>query len=310
MTASVMNWEPGALSLGRCVVAIGVFDGVHLGHQDIVRHAVERAAGGHAACVALTFDRDPDQVVTPDSATPQLLTLEDKTALLGVLGPDAVMVVPFDVALAQMPPERFVADVVLDALEPISIVVGADFRFGRNAAGDVHTLERLGDRHGFEVVAYDLIRAAGAPVTSTRIRAAVAAGDVVTAASLLGRPHRVAGGVRQGRGVGAMIGVPTANIHPHVHAALPADGVYAGRCLTPQGDFPAAISVGTPPSFPEARDVLEAHLIGFEGDLYGAEVALEFIERLRDQRVFATAEELASAIRDDITAARAVTRAW
>lgn len=300
MSSRVFEWEAGALSLGPAVVALGVFDGVHVGHQALVSDTVRRARElGVLPCV-MTFDRDPDQVLTPDAAGPQLLTLEDKLAAIEALGVDAIVVVPFCRRVAEMAPDRFISDVLADALDPVEVQVGRDFRFGRSASGNVAALERYGLSHGFTVVAHDLVAVDGEPVTSTRIRRLVAAGDVATANRLLGRSHRVHGTVVHGRAAGRDLGTPTANVTPVVFAALPADGVYAGTVVVEDARYMAGISVGNPPTFPEARDYLEAHLVHFDGDLYGKQVALEFVARLRDQRVFDTPDELAEAVRQDI----------
>ncbi len=233
-----------------------------------------------------------------------MLTLADKLGCIADTGVDVILVVPFTPALAEMAPESFVDSVLLSAMRPLSVHVGRDFRFGSHATGDVGTLQRMGLGHGFEVRPHDLVASGGAPVTSTRIRSLVAAGDVVAAAALLCRRPRVAGIVHRGRGEGAKLGFPTANVMPVPYAALPADGVYAGRAILEDGiEWAAAISVGTPPTFPDARDYLEAHLVGFEGDLYDQTITLEFFERLRSQQAYASIEDLTSAIAGDVTAA-------
>lgn len=300
MSARVVEWEAGTASQGRAVVAVGVFDGVHIGHQALVRDTVERARAEGALAAVLTFDRDPDQVVTPDAAAAQLLTVEDKVRFLSELGPDVVLVVSFCRRMAETAPDRFVTDVLMEAFAPIAVAVGCDFRFGRYASGDVHTLERAGRAHGFEVVPHDLVEAGGAPVTSTRIRGLVSSGEVAAAARLLGRRHRVTGLVHHGRGEGGTLGVPTANVLPEAYAAAPADGVYAGIAHALGTTYAAGISVGVPPTYPDAHDHLEAHLIGFQGDLYGEDLTLEFAERLREQRAFHAPEALASQIREDL----------
>lgn len=297
---TVMTHVRGVHEIGPAVIAIGVFDGVHIGHQKLVEDAIAIARERKSAACVLTFDRDPDRVVTPDSAAPQLTTLEDKIQLLAACGPDAILVVPFDEWLAQLTPEDFCIDVLLDASEPVACVVGYDFRFGAKAAGDAETLRFLGTIHGFQVVTHPLVHAEGAPVTSTRIRTRVAEGDVEGAAELLGRPHRLRGEVERGKGLGRDLGVPTANLHVGAEFALPAPGVYAGWASGREGRFPAAISVGVPPTFPDATCVLEAHLLGFEGDLYGSELMVEFVSRLRDQRAFESREALSEAIHADV----------
>lgn len=297
---TVMTHSRGVHEIGPAIIAIGVFDGVHIGHQTLVRDTIALAASRKVASCVLTFDRDPDQVVTPDRAAPQLTSLEDKIALLRAVGPDAILVVPFDEWLASLTPDDFCIDVLLDAAEPVACVVGYDFRFGHRAMGDADTLHALGDLHGFEVVTHPLVRAGGEPVTSTRIRGLVSSGDVAQAAALLGRPHRLRGTVVRGRGTGRTLGAPTANLEVDPRFALPAPGVYAALATVPSGRYPAAVSVGVPPMFPEATCPLEAHLIGFEGDLYGAPMLVEFTDRLRDQRSFASAAELSEAIAADI----------
>lgn len=299
-------WQPGMPPFGRAVAALGVFDGVHLGHQALVRDAVLLARAQEAGSVVVTFDRDPDQVVAPASASPQLLDLDQKLSLLAGLGPDAIAVMPFTTELARTPPLVFLDEVLLDAMAPVSVVVGCDFRFGHHAEGDVDALVRYGADHAFTVVAHELVSLEGAPITSTRIRALVGSGDVTGAARLLGRPHRVRGTVHHGRGEGATIGFATANLSVDPYAALPASGVYAGRVEVDGVTHAAAISVGAPPTFPGATDDFEVHVIGYDGDLYGRSLSVEFLQRLRDQRAFSSAEDLAEAISQDVARTRDV----
>jgi len=299
-------WTPSTPSIGPACAAVGVFDGVHIGHQALVRDAVRIAAAEGCASVVVTFDRDPDQVVTPAAAMPQLLDLTDKLDLLAGLGPDAILVIPFDAAVAAMAPLVFLDSVLLRSLDPVGVIVGYDFRFGHRAEGDVDALVRYGCDHGFTVVAHDLVGAEGKPVTSTRIRRLVAAGDVEGAARLLGRPHRVKGDVVHGRAAGAGLRAPTANLAVAPYAALPADGVYAGRVAVDGRTYTAGISVGIPPTFPGATADFEAHLLDFTGDLYGRSVTVEFVERLRSQRAFANDDELAAAIAADLERVRAI----
>lgn len=301
----IITFRSGMPTLGSAVVAIGVFDGVHLGHQMLVKDAIGLARTSDARAVVLTFDRDPDRVVMPDKAAPQLLELEDKVRLLAELGPDIVLVVPFDTAVAAMTPEAFIDHVLLASVTPIAVAVGHDFRFGTRASGDIGTLQDSGRVHGFTVRSHDLLQADGAPVTSTRIRAMLAQGDVGGATRLLGRRHFVTGRVTRGRGAGHELGVPTANVMTHSWTALPADGVYAGRARVGDTWHDCAVSVGLPPTFPGASDLLEAHLIDYdEPDLYGETLTVEFVGRVRDQRRFSAREELTAAITADIKTVR------
>jgi riboflavin kinase / FMN adenylyltransferase len=301
MTATIINWQPGTESLGSAVVAIGVFDGVHLGHQALLRAAVADAAARKVQAVAVTFDRDPDQIVSPENAAPQLLTLADKLAAIARTGVDAILVVPFTTKLAELAPESFLDSVLFAALDPVAVHVGSDFRFGKMAMGDVSTLQRVGVIHAFDVTPHALVTDEGQAITSTRIRSLVAAGQIAEATRLLGGHACVTGTVHRGRGEGATFGFPTANVAPVEFAALPGDGVYAGRAVLADGsEWAAAISVGTPPMFPQAKDYLEAHLVDFDGDLYDQPITLEFWDRLRDQQSYPSLEDLKAAIADDV----------
>lgn len=306
MSTQIIEWEQGTGSLGRAVAAIGVFDGVHIGHRTLIADTTRLAHETGSRAIAVTFDRDPEQVVSPDRHVPQLLRLEDKLELIAAENVDAILVIPFCVRLANMPPDFFLDEVLLRALKPVAVAVGHDFRFGARASGNVAVLERFGTSHGFEVRPHELVEVDGAPVTATRIRSLIAQGDVERAARLLGRPHRVPGTVVHGRGAGGSeLGIPTANLAPWTHAALPADGVYSGTATVDGQRYAAAISVGKPPMFPDSIDHLEAHLIDFAGDLYGREVVVEFHERLRGLLVYRDNEELARSIRADIACTRA-----
>lgn len=301
MTARIINSQPGSEPLGSAVVTIGVFDGVHVGHQALLRDTVADALRRGVQSVAITFDRDPDQIVSPETAAPQLLTLHDKLAAMSSTGIDAILVVPFTAHIAELAPESFIDDVLLAVLTPIAVHVGRDFHFGRMAAGDVSTMQCIGMLRGFDVVPHDLVTCGGDAVTSTRIRSLVAAGRIAEAAKLLAGHPCVSGTVHRGRGEGAEFGFPTANVVPAEYAALPGDGVYAGRALLADGSqWAAAISVGTPPMFPQAKDFLEAHLVDYDGDLYGQPITLEFWERLRDLQSYASLDELTSAIARDV----------
>ncbi len=298
--SAVTWWEPGIEPLGPCVVAIGVFDGVHVGHQALVRDTVALAHAEHVRSVVVTFDRDPDQVVSPTTAMAQLLDLDDKLSLLASQGSDVVLVVPFTESLAATPPLVFLDKVLLETMTPVAVAVGRDFRFGHRAEGDVDALIRYGAAHDFDVLAHALVRDDEGPVTSTRIRRLIESGDVAKAALLLGRPHRMHGTVVRGRGEGAELDAPTANLATAPFAALPAHGVYAGQVELDGKVFPAAVSVGRAPSFPDSTAELEVHLIGFRGDLYGRGMTVELLEYLRPQKSFDTPAELSAAIRADI----------
>lgn len=297
----VLTWSRSMKPLGRTAVAIGVFDGVHRGHRALLDSAARSARRHDCLSVALTFDRDPDQVIHPEAAMPALMTLEQRTETLASTGVDVVLVVPFTAELAATEPEAFLDTVLGVCCNAVEIHVGHDFRFGAHASGNLDTLYVWGVEHGAEVTGHDLLEHEEQPITSTRIRRLVAHGEIDMAYELMGGRPTLTGMVHHGRGQGTSIGFATANVVPVAHAAIPADGVYAGIARLADGSrWPAAISVGTPPTFPEARDYVEAHLIGFTGDIYELPITLEFVDRLREQQAFPNTEALHAAIADDV----------
>ncbi len=289
---------------------IGVFDGVHLGHQEIlstVRQVAERL-GVESAVV--TFDGHPAHVVRPESAPLLLTSLEQKLELIEAQGIDYVYVINFDEERAATRPEAFVGQVFIDALHAKAIVVGEDFHFGAARAGNVAALAQLGEIWDFEVHALELIRhsdEAREPVSSTKIRRALAGGDVARAAEMLGRPHEVRGVVVPGDRRGHRIGFPTANIPVPKHMAWPADAVYAGWCRLADGStHPCAINIGRRPTFHEHAEhsLLEVHLIDYDGDLYGQQLAVSFTTFLRSERKFWGVDELVAQLKTDVDDAR------
>jgi riboflavin kinase / FMN adenylyltransferase len=295
--------------LGRTVVTVGNFDGVHRGHQHVVRRAREVARDlGGLPVVAVTFDPHPIAVLRPEHAPPTLTTLETRATLLAEAGVDDVLVVPFTREVASWSPERFVVEVLVDALHARAVVVGANFRFGAKAAGDVALLTDLGGTHDFttEGIALD-----GGPQvwSSTYVRNCLAAGDVEGATEALGHPFTVRGEVVKGDQRGRELGYPTANV-PTVGIAAPADGVYAGwlRRLDRPGEpaLPAAISVGTNPTFPgdRARRVESYVLDRDDLELYGVVVEVSFVARIRGMQRFDSVDELVATMRQDVEKAR------
>jgi riboflavin kinase/FMN adenylyltransferase len=292
--------------LGPTVATVGMFDGVHRGHRALLDRMAAEAAARSVPAAAVTFDRHPLAVLRPGAEPPLLTTLDRKVELLGQAGIATVLVLEFTRELSQVPAEAFAAEVLFDALAARAVVVGENFRFGHKAAGDPDLLADLGRPRGIEVVAVPLHADGDQVVSSTRVRAELAAGDVAAAAASLGRPYAVEGtvvvGDRRGR---PLLGIPTANLAVPEGIALPADGVYAGH-LTDQADSlarPAAISVGTNPQFGTERRV-EAHVLDFDGDLYGHRVSVDFAQHLRGQAVFAGTDELIAQMHADIDQAR------
>ena len=302
---------------GGRAVAIGAFAGVHLGHQAVLRvvHDLARARG--FTSTVLTFDRHPAEVVRPGSAPKLLTTLDQKLELLEATGAvDECLVLPFDETRSKEPAEDFVSEVLAGVLDTRLVVVGDDFHFGYRRHGDVPLLKRMGAELGFEVLGYGLIASpeteaapdGGVPYSSTQARALLARGDVERAAAILGRPHEVRGIVERGDQRGRELGFPTANVAVPERICLPADGVFAGSYLGEDGvEHLAAISLGRRPTFYEESGMLllEAHLLDFEGDLYGQRAHVRFGRRLRGQERFESVDELIAQMAIDVEAARA-----
>ncbi|MFF8775166.1 bifunctional riboflavin kinase/FAD synthetase [Kitasatospora sp. NPDC015120] len=299
---------------GRSVVTIGSFDGVHRGHQLIINRVVERARERGVRSVVVTFDPHPSEVVRPGSHPPLLAPQPRRAELIEELGVDAVLVLPFTTEFSQESPEEFFRQVLVEALHACLVVEGPNFRFGHRAAGDVALLAELGRAAdcGVEVVDLQVRGAAGdgEPFSSTLTRRLVGSGDVAGAAEVLGRPHRVEGVVVRGAQRGRELGYPTANVETVPHSAIPADGVYAGW-LTADGErMPAAISVGTNPTFDGTARTVEAYAIDRVGlDLYGLHVAVEFLVYLRGMEKFDSIEALLDRMADDVKRARELTDA-
>jgi riboflavin kinase/FMN adenylyltransferase len=292
-------------------VTIGAYDGVHLGHQRLLAELRAMGEARGLVTTVVTFDRHPATVVRPGSAPLLLTDLPQKLELLGAAGVGRTLVVPFDEQRAAESAEDFVREVLVGRLRARLVVVGENFHFGHRRRGDVGLLEQMGGEYGFDVVGLRLEadREQEETVSSTRIRALVASGDVVGARRLLGRPHTVRGRVARGDGRGgAKLGFPTANLQVPSGMAIPADGIYACRYERSDGSIlAAAVSIGRRPTFYEAGDrVLEAHILDFDGDLYGEQARLWFVERLRDDRRFESSEALVAQMEADVTQAREI----
>jgi riboflavin kinase/FMN adenylyltransferase len=286
------------------VVTIGVFDGVHRGHQEIIGQSVKQGQESGLQSVVVTFDPHPAEVVRPGSHPAVLTEPARQAELIEALGADALCVVPFTPDFSRRSPEAFVHGVLVEHLHTAGVVVGENFRFGHRAAGDVALLRELGRRFGFTVTIPPLVTTDSTVFSSTYIRACVAAGDVAAAATALGRPHRLEGVVVRGDRRGQEIGYPTANLLHSRYAAVPADGIYAGWCHRRGEAHMAAVSIGTNPTFAGRERRVEAYLLDFQGDLYGERVALDFVSRLREQRTYQAVEPLVAQIGEDVGQAR------
>jgi riboflavin kinase/FMN adenylyltransferase len=289
-------------------VAIGVFDGVHLGHQAILERARARASARGRPLVVMSFDPHPDVVLARDGfhSPPPLTPLGEKRTRLAALGVDMFEVLPFTRELASLEPEAFVERYLVRPLAPFALVVGEGFALGRGRAGTVDRLRAIGAAHGFEVESVPLVMTDGAPVSSTRIRALLADGRVAEAARLLGRRYSFAGTVVIGDGRGRGLGYPTANLRLHEERQLPADGIYAvlASVSGEYGGRPAAMSIGMRPTFDGQVRTLEVHLLDWSGDLVGRRLDVGFVAWLRPELRFESAEALVAAMDRDVAETR------
>ena len=289
------------------VVTIGAYDGVHLGHRAVLAEVRDLADKRGCDTAVVTFDPHPAAVVRPESAPLLLTDLEQKLELLEACRVDHVVVVHFDAERSRQSAADFVAETLVGCLHARAVVVGHDFHFGHRRQGTVPFLAEQGSRHGFDVLGLSLQAAAGAAVSSTRVRTQLQEGDVEAAAALLGRSHEVRGTVAHGDRRGREWGFPTANVAVPAGICLPADGVYAGFYVHPDGtETPSAISLGRRPQVYEraGERLLEPHLLGFEGDLYDQPARVRFAHRLRGQERFPDVDDLIAQIAKDVEAAR------
>jgi len=318
VVTDLVGYEPARRG---AVVTIGAYDGVHLGHEAVLRLVSDLANARDHDSVCVTFDRHPAEVVRPESAPKQLTTLEQKLELLGATGfVDTTCVLTFDEERSQEPAEEFVEQVLVEGLGARVVVVGADFHFGHRRHGNVKLLEQMGAEMGFEVLGLGLVPiegdVTGLPYSSTHIRDLLGAGDVAGAAVLLGkppRPYEVRGVVEEGDRRGRELGFPTANLAVPARVCLPADGIYAGWFVDGAGqERPCAISLGRRPTFYEAAPVslLEAYVFepdgDYEGDLYGQAVKVRFVDRIRAEARFESVDDLIAQMHRDVDSARRV----
>ena len=294
-----------------CVVTIGAYDGVHLGHRALIGRVRSMASELGAATAVVTFDRHPATVVRPESAPRVLTDLEQKLELLQGLGVDYTLVVKFDRERSEETAEHFVETILVGCLNAKAVAVGHDFHFGHGRRGNVELLQHMGAQLNFEVLGINLVAGPdeGEPVSSTRIRQLLAAGEVEEAGELLGRSHEVRGTVMHGDARGRELGFPTANVAVPEEVQLPADGIYAGWYERPNGEVhPAALSLGRRPTFYETAraSLLEAYLLDFDGDLYDELAKVRFVARLRGEVRFDSVDELIAQMTKDVDETRSV----
>jgi riboflavin kinase / FMN adenylyltransferase len=289
-------------------LALGTFDGVHAGHRAVIGRAVELAEERGLISAVVTFDRHPLSVIDP-ARVPRLLTAnEEKIRLIAELGPDELIMLPFDGRLAALSPAEFCRDLLADTLQARAVVVGENFNFGAGGAGDAEQLRACGAAGGYDVEVCPLVTEHGEPISSTRIRRLLHDGELEEVREILGRPPSAAGLVVHGDKRGRTLGVPTANVDVEAGTIFPGRGVYAARALVAGVWYRAAVNIGHNPTFqsrdePTTHVTVEAFLLGFSGDIYDSEIRLDFLHKIRDERRFESADALVAQMRLDIEAA-------
>jgi riboflavin kinase/FMN adenylyltransferase len=291
----------------KVCLAIGFFDGVHLGHQQIIRQTISDARKHNALALVITFDRHPNTIVVPARVPPLIYSLPQKLRTIESLGPEATLLIHFDQAFSHKTGEAFIRELAGAWSGIQSISVGADFHFGYQRSGNVELLKKLGDELKFSVHGMAAVALDGEPVSSTRIREAIRAGELDVASQMLGRAYSIAGPVIEGDKLGRKLGFPTANIDP-TGLALPPSGVYAIHADVGGKTHRAVLNIGTRPTLENSNALLrvEVHLLDFHGELYGKELEIVFAEKLRDEKKFASVDELKAQITRDIERAKSV----
>ena len=282
------------------VVTVGVFDGMHIGHQTIMRIVKADAEEHKARSVAVTFDRMPEEVVSPGSTTPYITTLDQKLDLIASQGMDLAVVLALEQHILDMSAEDFVRSVLCERLRTLQLVVGTNFVFGKGRAGNIELLRRMGRQYGFEVVGMSPIKLDGSLVSSTVIRRLIANGKIERANEMLGRPFTLQGEVVRGRGIGIQLGFPTANIRVPERQIIPDKGVYATTVYLDGRKWIGAMNIGLRPTVGGRTTLVEVYIVGFSGNIYGRELRVEFHRRLRDEARFADTDALKRQIQADV----------
>lgn len=305
MTVSLARRELQRIAPGRpAAVTVGVFDGVHRGHRHLVAALLEEARRGSLATVAITFNPHPRTVLRPGAAITYLTSLEERVELLQSLGLDAVGVLAFTSELAHLEPREFLG-LLMDELDMRLLLVGPDFAFGRNRAGTLEVTREIGEKLGFRVEVASMLDEGGEKVGSTAVRQALSRGDVSQVARLLGRPFSLRGPVIEGDKRGRDLGFPTANIAIGLDHALPAYGIYVSRAYVRETAYEACTSIGVRPTFEaDERPTVEAFILDFDGDVYGEELRIDLLERLRGEERFEGADELVAEMQKDVEKTR------
>ena len=287
------------------IVTVGVFDGLHIGHQAVIHQVLTQSEKFKLASVVLTFDPPPLAFLAPEKCPPALTTLPKKIEILEQLGVDAVVFAPFDAYLQQMAPDTFVQQVLLQRLHARQVIIGYDWQFGKGRSGNPAALKRLGKQYQFGVTIVGPVQLHGAPVHSTRVREAIAKSNLDLGSQLLGRRYSIMGEIVQGEGRGRQIGFPTANIDAG-NQMLPPGGVYAIQVKLEGCIFDGVTNMGTRPTFDGEKFQIETHLFDFEKMVYGKKIEIFFIEKIRDERKFPDPETLVAQIKQDVATAKAI----
>lgn len=289
--------EAKSLGLKNPVITIGNFDGVHLGHQKILKRTIQRARALEGVSVVYTFHPHPLKVVRPEAEPQSITTFEEKVRLIDAIGIDCLVCENFTRPFAEQPPEEFIKNIIVDRIHPREIIIGHDYAFGKNRKGSIELLQKMGEIFHFKVHVIDNITIKNIPVRSTTVRRLITLGKVSLADKLLGRPYSLSGKVVHGKQ--RRIGFPTANLSPGKNL-IPKNGVYAIRTQTPSGVFNGIVNVGYNPTFENDRLTIEAHLFNFSGELYGRDITIQFIKRVRGEKKFGDVPSLVKQIERDI----------
>jgi riboflavin kinase/FMN adenylyltransferase len=292
------------VATGGCI-AVGNFDGVHLGHASMLRELKAMASASRVKAVAVTFDPHPVTVLRPEFTPPILTTLKERSSLLKACGADEVVVLPVTSALLQMSPVEFFEEIVLNRFLAAGIVEGPNFHFGRDRLGNARVLQELCRQHGLRCRIVTAVDSGSGMISSSRIRELLCSRALRQAVELLGHPYRMTGTVKQGAGRGRTIGFPTANL-TEIQTLLPAHGVYCGQTQIDGHRYPVAASIGPNPTFGEHREKIECHIDGFAGDLYGQELSVDLLQELRPLQSFDSVDKLVQQIQSDVQTSRQV----
>jgi len=295
------------MKIKNSIVTIGVFDGVHIGHQAVIKKVVSRAKAVAAMSIVVTFDPHPLKVLKGNRLVPSLISLKHRVSLIKDMGVDKIIVMKFDKTLSRMKPDDFIKNIIAGELKAEEIFVGEDFCFGREAAADIKALKRIGNTAGLKVHLVKAVKSSSGVISSSEIRKMVTSGKIPDASRLLGRPFSILGTVVSGAKLARSLGYPTANVNPH-HEVMPPSGVYAVKVKFDRKIFKGVMNIGTRPTFYDhGKDVepsIEVHIFGFHGSIYGKDLEIVFIKRIRDEKKFKTIDSLIEQVRKDEKAAK------